>query len=560
MWSLHDHFAHKFRSSPGQPVPPTSAVTKRAEWPTRSVGGQPRDRLASRPVRRRLASITAAFLLCGGILAVASPAGATPIPPRPGPKIVGGSQSAPGQFPFTGALVRRGESRYDGFTCGVTVLSRSWVLTAGHCVLDYYDDYPDSRYGDNVAPSYFDVVTGTSSLNNNQGQRINVAAIYSHPSYNYVNNDDDFAVLRLARPTNAAEIAVIGTTSAEQALDDPGTLQTTVGWGLTDESGRSIPADQRYVQVQMNSDQTCANAYPIGRVDEGGFPLEYHASTMLCAGPLAGGQDSCSGDSGGPLAIKAADGSWRQTGVVSFGDGCARANNPGIYSRLTAASSWISRTRRFGPFNPDATAYIIQQYRDFYNRLPTLTEVANWQRTLSSNPASKLILDLQASPTVDANQAAVARLYRAAFKRIPDTSGYAYWVGRRFAGRGPVSIANHYSVSSEFVRKFGNLSDHDFVTQIYQNVFDRDPDPNGRAYWETQLRKGRGRGQMLYELSNSREFRNKTATEVRIITTRYGLLREVPTTSVITASTVYNQRELVDLLRTSTRYAGRFSG
>lgn len=512
-------------------------------------------------MHRRLGPVGAALLICASLVAAGpTAAGGAPIPPRPEPKIVGGSQSAPGQFPFTAALVRRGESRYDGFTCGATVLSRSWVLTAGHCVLDYYDDYPDASFGSNVGPSYFDVVTGTNSLTDGQGQRINVAAIYSHPTYNYRTNDDDFALLRLARPTDASEIAVIGSSSAEQALDDPGTLQTTIGWGITSESSGSIPSSQRYVQIGMNSDRTCSNAYPIGRVDADGKPLEYHAATMLCAGPLSGGKDSCAGDSGGPLAIQAADGSWRQTGVVSFGDGCARVNNPGIYSRLTAASAWIDRTRRFGPFNPDATAYIIEQYRDFYNRLPTWPEVARWQESLSANPASKLIVDLQASPTVDANQSAIARLYSAAFQRVPDTNGFAHWTGRRFAGVGPVAIADNYSTSSEFIRKYGDLSIPDFVTRIYNNVFDRDPDARGRTYWEAKLGRGAGRGQMLYELSNSSEYRRDTATDVRIISTRYGLLRKVPSAAEIAGSATYSQRDLVDLLRTSTRYAARFTG
>lgn len=73
-----------------------------------------------------------------------APAGAEPIPPTMTTRIVGGSQASPGQFPFTAALVRRGASRYNGFTCGATVLSRSWALTAAHCVLDY-DDPPPPR-------------------------------------------------------------------------------------------------------------------------------------------------------------------------------------------------------------------------------------------------------------------------------------------------------------------------------------------------------------------------------------------------------------------------------
>jgi len=196
------------------------------------------------------------------------------------------------------------------------VISRSWAITAAHCVLDYYDDYPDSRYGNYVGPDFLSILTGTNSLaQSGGGQRLNVARIYPHPNFdpNYLTYD--FALLRLTAPTSAPAIAVIGNSAAERALDDPGTLQTTIGWGITSESASSVPILQRYVQVPMQSDATCSNAYPIGRTD-GGAPLEYHASSELCAGPLAGGKDSCSGDSGGPLAIQAGDGSWRQTGVA----------------------------------------------------------------------------------------------------------------------------------------------------------------------------------------------------------------------------------------------------
>lgn len=149
------------------------------------------------------------------------------------------------------------------------------------------------------------------------------------------------------------------------------------------------------------------------------------------------------------------------------------------------------------------------------------------------------------------------RLYRAAFLRDPDTSGLDYWVRRRWAGRGPVSIANHFAVSSEFLATYGSLDDADFVTRIYQNVFERDPDPSGLGYWTRKLAGGTGRGQVLYELSNSSEYRRDTDERVRIITTRFGLLRTVPSPEEITASASLSQRSLVDVLRTSYRYAQR---
>ena len=64
---------------------------------------------------------------------------------------------------------------------------------------------------------------------------------------------------------------------------------------------------------------------------------------MFCAGYLAGGIDSCSGDSGGPLVCDVG-GVYTVMGATSFGAGCAEANAPGVYARVTAFLPWIKRT------------------------------------------------------------------------------------------------------------------------------------------------------------------------------------------------------------------------
>jgi cyclophilin family peptidyl-prolyl cis-trans isomerase len=80
------------------------------------------------------------------------------------------------------------------------------------------------------------------------------------------------------------------------------------------------------------------------------------------------------------------------------------------------------------------------------------------------------------------------RIYKAAFDRIPDTTGLGYWIAQMDKGMDVVEVAARFIDSNEFRDLYGaNVSSADFLTKVYSNVLDRVPDTAGLNWWVSEM-------------------------------------------------------------------------
>lgn len=102
-------------------------------------------------------------------------------------------------------------------------------------------------------------------------------------------------------------------------------------------------------------------------------------------------------------------------------------------------------------------------------------------------------------------QAQVARLYQAAFDRLPDFEGLDFWLGTRNAGSSVSTIAQAFTTSVEYQNFYRGLGNQAFVERLYQNVLDRPGESAGVNFWVGTLNNGATQAQVLNSFSDSPE-------------------------------------------------------
>lgn len=125
--------------------------------------------------------------------------------------------------------------------------------------------------------------------------------------------------------------------------------------------------------------------------------------------------------------------------------------------------------------------------------------------------------DVSVALDIDGTAGQVYRLYQAAFDRKPDLSGFAYQIAAvEVAGTGMTQLAQNFIDSPEFANRYGNLSDAQFITQLYVNVLHRMPDDGGLAFYLDGLATNAfSRARILLGFSASPENQNLVLGDIQ---------------------------------------------
>ena len=215
-------------------------------------------------------------------------------------------------------------------SCGATILSSSFVLTAAHCL----------RSVSTLSPAGLTIAAGTTNRSDPTQIIRAVDRIYLHPDYDLLSTDyrHDIALLHLDRPFDFGVQSRL-TRSCLHRLDPSvpnnqhpknGTRLAIVGWGV-----RQVLQQAEIITIE-NSDASCVST--IGDIE-----------LQFCAGLHRVG-------SGGGI-FRWTDEYWEQVGIGSYGRDFGEAGSIGVHTRLSFYYGWIEEVLRNYGQHPEPEIY-----------------------------------------------------------------------------------------------------------------------------------------------------------------------------------------------------------
>lgn len=163
---------------------------------------------------------------------------------------------------------------------------------------------------------------------------VEIDKIVIHELYSYSGNTKyDISLLKLSEPVMETDYIKLICLDREKIVF-PGEICTVAGWGEHSYEGNGS-AYPFQTEVNVLSKSQCEDR--IKDINKSVRYIYSNSKTTFCA-ESDKGNDTCYGDSGGPLQCFR-NGRWYLTGVTSAGYKCGEA--PGVYGRVGYFIDWI---------------------------------------------------------------------------------------------------------------------------------------------------------------------------------------------------------------------------
>ncbi|KAL9692306.1 hypothetical protein quinque_015970 [Culex quinquefasciatus] len=252
-------------------------------------------------------------------------------------RIFGGTETALGEFSWTALLVAEDTDGYKSTYCGATLINSRYVVTAAHCIKLVLTNWTLTA-----------VRLGEHNITNGEEQdcdeyntcadvpvEVGIEKVILHEEYDAHKKREynDIALIRLNRDVGFSTYInpiCLPLEDSVRQMNHTGMKVTAAGWGYT-ESNYSSEVKLK-VSLDVMNHNRCVKVYKSADIR-----LQ---DTQLCAGGKKG-EDTCGGDSGGPL-MREIEGNYHLIGVVSFGAAnCGTKGVPGVYTNVAMFVDWI---------------------------------------------------------------------------------------------------------------------------------------------------------------------------------------------------------------------------
>ncbi|MGH0119769.1 UNVERIFIED_CONTAM: hypothetical protein FKN15_025648 [Acipenser sinensis] len=229
---------------------------------------------------------------------------------------------------------------------GAFLITDQWIMTAAHNIYPKHKEQGDSLQ--DLAQSIEIHLGDTNVENLTYMPRLEIEGIFVHPGFQTgaLQFNNDIALIKLRHRVTVNETVMPLCLPAAGSLYQPDVMGYVSGWGITE--GYKLSNQLKYVALPVVDLRQCNNSIQSQKNSHKMAGIPQLTDNMFCAGRVEGGEDTCSGDSGGAFTLlREVEGGAEEfyaAGIVSWGVDCGKKGNYGVYTRVERYLSWIRQT------------------------------------------------------------------------------------------------------------------------------------------------------------------------------------------------------------------------